>query len=79
MSIISKELSDAIDIPLDMAAKVRCDDQPDGERNCIDPQLKPRAGKRIGWHQADPRKMCAGCACYWHLSCARNFALGVVR
>lgn len=77
--IISKKLSDAIDKPLDMSAKVPCDIKTKDHRNCIDDQLKPKGSARVGWHEINPKKMCASCACYWHLSCARNFALGVVR
>lgn len=32
-----------------------------------------------GWHSYDVDKMCPACAAYWHISCARNFALGVRR
>jgi len=80
LSIISKALADAIDGPLNDAAKVACAGFP-AQRNCIDPQLEvtKRDGTKPGWHNIDARKMCASCACYWHLSCARNFALGVVR
>lgn len=76
-SIISKELADAIDVPLNATLKIACDVP--GQRNCIDAQIEPVNGKRKGWHDIDPKKMCASCACCWHLSCARNFALGVVR
>jgi len=76
-SIIDRQLAGAIDEPLDIATRVKCDNA--GQRNCIDPQLEVRNGKAIGWNSLDPRKMCGSCACYWHLSCARNFALGVVR
>jgi len=78
-SIISKQLADAIDGPLDTTAKIKCERIE--QRNCIEPQLavKQRVGRKLGWHDANPKKMCASCACYWHLSCARNFALGVVR
>lgn len=79
-TVISKELADAIDQPLMMVARVQCDNYTtSADNNCIDPQLKPRGGKRKGWHEIKPQLMCASCACYWHLSCARNFALGVVR
>jgi hypothetical protein len=79
-SIIDKKLADAIDGPLDRAQNIPCDYTAiDGRQNCIDDQLKPKHDKRKGWHDIDSRKLCASCACYWHLSCARNFALGVVR
>lgn len=85
-TIVSKELADAIDVPLNAASQIDCDAEvrrahhgEAAQRNCIDPQLKPVGGQRKGWHEIKPSKMCASCACYWHLSCARNFALGVVR
>lgn len=85
-TIIDKTIADAIDVPLSMAGKIACDHPmaiPD-KTNCIDLQLsgtkRGRHGAiKIGWHDADPKKMCGSCACYWHLSCARNFALGVMR
>lgn len=70
-TIVSRPLADAIDGPLATAMSVPCER---GQRNCIDGMLAKK-----GWHALDARKMCASCACYWHLSCARNFALGVVR
>jgi hypothetical protein len=88
-SIVDKQISDDIDTPLERAARVKCDEavrvayhliaKVGTHRNCIDPQLRPNGRLTKGWHEADPKKMCASCACYWHLSCARNFALGVVR
>ena len=85
--IVSKKIADEIDVPLESAAHVECDAEvrrayfknANKHRNCIDAQLKPEGKLAKGWHEIDPKKMCASCACYWHLSCARNFALGVVR
>jgi hypothetical protein len=79
VTIIDPKLADEIDVPLDRAAHVPCEYSGIDRANCIDGQLKPAGGKRKGWHDIDPKKMCASCACYWHLSAARNFALGVVR
>lgn len=76
-TIISKDLADEIDVALNRSLKVECEIP--GQRNCIDGQLKPDKGKRISWHDCNPKKMCASCACLWHLSAARNYALGVVR
>lgn len=80
-TIISKELADAIQIPLDASANVQCDYIELGEHptSCVDRETRPKGKPMVGWHQAKVSKMCASCACYWHLSCARNFALGVVR
>ncbi len=74
-TIVSEEWTREIDAMLTKMSKIPCE-YPD-RRNCWDEQLKPGRGK--GWHQCDARKMCAPCACYWHLACAMNFTLGVVR
>ena len=79
-SVISTELANSIDIPLDFSGRIPCDPpRSDGARSCVQAQLEPANGERKGWHELDPKKMCASCACHWHLSCARNYALGVMR
>lgn len=35
-------------------------------------------GMRKGWMGYESRRMCPACAAHWHISCARNYALGLV-
>lgn len=41
--------------------------------------LNRRDGMRLGWHGYDPHRMCPACAASWHVACAYNLALGIVR
>lgn len=38
--------------------------------SCI--QQQTREHERKGWHDLDPDTMCASCAAYWYMGCARN-------
>lgn len=67
--LITSKPSMALDVLVDWlgSAAVPCSNR---GTSCI--QRQTRDPNRAGWNDLDPDKMCASCAAYWHMGCARN-------